>query len=139
MGNAVLGETERDTVPEGVALAGRALDVAPGDPEVQAYAGYTLGFMGHELSNALGFLERAVERCPSFVWARVSIAMLEAMRRDPRHALEACLHAERLNPRDPMAFRLESARIVAYWALEDWCLWLVSSVQFPANVISRPW
>lgn len=115
------GETERDvSVPEGVAVAGRALDVAPGDPEVQAYAGYTLGFMGQELSNALGLRERAVEWCPSFGWAWVSIAMLEAMRRDPRRALDACLHAERLNPRDTMAFRLESARDVAHWALEDW-------------------
>jgi adenylate cyclase len=115
------GEGERaENVPEGIALARRALDAAPGDPEVEAFAGYTFGFMGEDLTNALGLLHRSVARCPSLGWAWVSVALLEGLRGDPRRALEACAQAERLSPKDPMAFRLHSARAVAGWALGDW-------------------
>ena len=68
----------------------------------------------------MGLLRRAVDRCPSFGWAWVSIAMLEGLRGDPIRAVDACKVAERLNPRDPMPFRLHSAGCVANWARLDW-------------------
>ncbi len=115
------GEVESDTDRvEAIALARRALEAAPGDSEVAAYSGYTLGFSGDDTANAMSLVRGAVERCPSFGWAWVSIGMLEALFGDPRRALDACDRAERLNPRDPMAFRLHSARVVAHWALLDW-------------------
>ena len=105
---------------EGVALARRALDTAPDDPEVEAYAGYTLGFFGEDLDGALGLLRGAVERCPSFTWAWVSIGMLEGLQGDPHRAFEACDRAARLNPKDPMAFRTRSARACAHQAIGNW-------------------
>lgn len=105
---------------QGLALARRALDVAGGDPEVDAYAGYTFGFFGEDLENALGLLRGATERCPSFGWAWTSIAMLEALRGDPQRAFDPCEVATRLNPRDPMAFRTRSARVCALQAIGDW-------------------
>lgn len=107
-------------VREGIALARRALATSPGDPEVEAFAGYTLGFFGEDFDHAVGLLRRAVERCPSFGWAWVSIALLEAMRGDASRALDACTVATRLNPRDPMPFRLHSASCLAHWARHDW-------------------
>lgn len=104
----------------GVGLARRALTAARHDPEVEAYAAYVLCFFGEDL--ALGFktLRAAVERSPNFVWALVSLAAQEAIRGDPHRAQELCVQAERLNPRDPMAFRLHSTRALASWAQCDW-------------------
>src|SRR5690606_23996887 len=85
-----------------------------------AFAGYTLGFLGEDPDHALGLLRRVVERCPSFGWAWTSVALLEGLRGDPGRALDACNFAERLNPRDPMHFRLHSARCVSHWARLDW-------------------
>lgn len=116
---AAAGEYETNRA-EGLALARQALDAAAGDPEVDAYAGYTRGFFAEDLPSALALLRGATDRSPSFSWAWASIAMLEGLHGDPHEAFEACDRAARLNPRDSMAFRTRSARAGAYQAVGDW-------------------
>ncbi len=115
------GEGDYETnARTGIALARRALEAAPGDLEVAAYSHYSLGFFCEDVDSAISQLRGTIERCPSLVWAWVAVALLEAQHGDPTRAFEACDRAQRLNPKDPMAFRLHSARVVAHWALEDW-------------------
>lgn len=99
---------------EGLVLARRALAAAPNDPEVQAYAGYTLGFFGDDIDEGLLLIREAAERCPSFGWAWVSIGMLSSLQVEPDLAIEACARAKRLSPRDPMAFRVDLAESAAW-------------------------
>ncbi len=98
----------------GVDFAQRALAAAPLDPEVGAYSGYTLGFFGVDLEQAIRSIRDATQRCPSFVWAWASAGMLESWQHDPERALLDCDRALRLSPRDPLAFRTHLARCAAH-------------------------
>ena len=90
----------------GAELARRALDLAPDDPEVMAYAGYSLSFFGVEVERGMALVGAAVEQCPSFYWAHSSLGMLEALHGpDAERAIATAERAMRLSPRDPLNFR----------------------------------
>lgn len=95
-------ETDRT---RGGELANAALDLAPGDLEVAAYAGYTLAFFGLEIERGMGLVRQACEGCPSFAWAWTSLAMLEALQGDSLKVLGLADRARQLNPKDPLWFR----------------------------------
>ncbi len=115
------GNTDSATIrAEAIDLAQRALANAKNDPEVQGYASYVLSFYGEDTETAFTRLRSVVDRCPNFVWALVSLAAQEALRGDPARAVALCDQAERLNPRDTMAFRLHSTRALTAWVLCDW-------------------
>lgn len=95
-------ETDRT---RGGELADAALDLAPGDLEVAAYAGYALAFFGLEIERGMGLVRQACEGCPSFAWAWTSLAMLEALQGDSDKVLELAARARQLNPKDPLWFR----------------------------------
>lgn len=86
-------------------LAKAALDLAPGDLEVAAYAGYTLAFFGLEIERGMGLVRQACDGCPSFAWAWTSLAMLEALQGDSDKVLDLADRARQLNPKDPLWFR----------------------------------
>ena len=100
-------------------LAERALELDSADPEVAAYAGYTVAFCDDH-DRGLRLLDEAIRRCPSFAWAWVSSGFVHAYR---GRAAEAVVRAEtalRLSPRDPMAFRVNVALGLAHIVAEDW-------------------
>jgi adenylate cyclase len=97
----------------GLRLARRALDADPSDPEVAAYAGYTVAFFtgGHE--EGLRLVDGATTRCPSFAWAWIASSLLCVY---VGRADDAILRAEtglRLSPRDPLAYRAYVALCLA--------------------------
>ncbi|MEY8839180.1 adenylate/guanylate cyclase domain-containing protein [Cribrihabitans sp. XS_ASV171] len=94
-----------DDRERGTALANAALEAAPQDLEVAAYAGYTLAFFGTDIDRGMHLVREACRGCPSFAWAWTSAAMLEMLQGDSSRVLDLTATAKRLNPRDPMWFR----------------------------------
>jgi adenylate cyclase len=99
-------EEQRETA---IRLAEEALASPEADAETQAYAGYTLGFMGDQKQRATALVEDVTGQCPSFVWAWAALALLESYYGDARRAIELAKTALRLSPRDPQSFRCEMA------------------------------
>ncbi len=103
----------RDIKPEDIAtavrLAREAIEIADGDPEACAYAGYALAFFRADVAGGLALVERALQQCPSFAWAWVASALLHSFQGRFEISVERCEHALRLSPRDPLAFRARIA------------------------------
>jgi len=89
----------------GVQHARSALELEPNDPEVMAYAGYTIGFLDRSLDFGLELVEKATEASPSFAWAWTSGGMMSAYKGSAEQALERASKALRLSPRDPFTYR----------------------------------
>jgi len=88
------------TRSEALVLARRALLCAPDDPEVLAFAGFTLAHCGEDINVAMGLIERALVLNPSFArgWLQSGVARLLAG--EPDLAIERFETAFRLNPRN---------------------------------------
>lgn len=115
------GEADGERVrAQAIELAQRALAAGQADAEVEGYAAYVLCFYGEDIETGFKVLRSVVDRCPNFVWALVSLAAQEAIRGSAETAMDLCDQAERLNPKDPMAFRLHATRALASWAQCDW-------------------
>ncbi len=113
---AVPSEEQRKTA---IRLAGEALASPDADAETQAYAGYTLGFMGDQRQRAMALVEDVTGQCPSFAWAWAALALLESYYGDARRAIELATTALRLSPRDPQSFRCEMAISGAHLILDQ--------------------
>ena len=110
--------------PERTALALRLAEsvfAAPDtDVEAAAYAGYVLAFYTDAFERGLAHVERAIQTCPNCVSAWGSSCLLNGMRGRSEIALEHGERALRLNPRDPMAYRLHYGMALAHIARRDW-------------------
>ena len=110
--------------PERTALALRlaeAVFAAPdADVEAAAYAGYVLAFFTDGFEQGLSHVERAVEVSPNCVSAWGSSCLLNGMRGRAEIALEHGERALRLNPRDPLGYRVHHGMALAYIARRDW-------------------
>lgn len=103
-----------------LALAEEALVSPQADAEVQAYAGYTIGFMGEDRQRSLLLVEEVTRQCPSFAWAWASLALLESYHGDPHRAIGLAETALRLSPRDPQSFRCEMAICKSHLVLAEY-------------------
>jgi TolB-like protein len=101
-------------------LAEDALGSPQADAEVQAYAGYTIGFMSKDRQRAFSLVEEVTQQCPSFAWAWASLALLESYHGAPQRAIELAETALRLNPRDPQSFRCEMAICKSHLVLKQY-------------------
>ena len=110
-------QTQRET---SLALAEEALVSPQADAEVQAYAGYTIGFMSEDRQRALSLVEEVTRQCPSFAWAWASLALLESYHGAPQRAIELAETALRLSPRDPQSFRCEMAICKSHLVLKEY-------------------
>ncbi|MEP2533635.1 adenylate/guanylate cyclase domain-containing protein [Shimia sp.] len=108
-------------------LAKVAVALQPDNPEVAAYAGYTIGFLSASPSAGLAHVNRATRLCPCFAWAWASSALLNVYLGDADVSLEHAETARRLSPKDPMAFRTYSATGLANIIKEDARALLASS------------
>jgi adenylate cyclase len=110
--------------PERTALAlklAEAVFAAPeADVEAAAYAGYVLAFYTDGFERGLSHVERAIEASPNCVSAWGSSCLLNGMRGRSEVALEHGERALRLNPRDPMAYRMHYGVALAHLARRDW-------------------
>ncbi len=110
--------------PERTELALRLADAvfaAPdADVEASAYAGYVLAFYTEGFERGLLHVERAVEASPNCVSAWGSSCLLNGMRGRSEPALAHGERALRLNPRDPMAYRIHYGMALAHLARRDW-------------------
>ncbi len=104
--SAAPSENEREF---SLQLAEEALQSPNCDPETQAYAGYTIGFMSEQGDRAISLLEDVTRQCPSFDWAWAALALLESYHGDAKRAIKLAESALRLNPRGPQSFRCEMA------------------------------
>jgi adenylate cyclase len=95
------------------------------DVEATAYAGYALAFYSDEFERGLAHVERAVEEAPNCVSAWGSSCLLNAMCGRSGRALDHGEKALRLNPRDPMAYRVHFGMAIAHLALRDYRAMLV--------------
>lgn len=94
---------------KGEKLSREALESAERNIETEAYAGYTLGFHLRDIPLGMELVAGAAEQCPSFAWAWTSRSFLESFFGDPHRGLEFAERALRLNPRDPLIFRVYRA------------------------------
>jgi hypothetical protein len=76
-----LASDVESTRSKALVLARRALRCAPDDPEVLAFAGFTLAHCGEDINVALGLIERALSLNPSFArgWLQSGVARLLAV------------------------------------------------------------
>jgi len=112
-------EDEKALRDKGARLCHEALESAQRDIETEAYAGYTLAFHIRDVLLGMELVASAVEECPSFAWACTSRSFLESFFGDPHTALEFAERALRLNPRDPLIFRVYHAMTTAYIGTRD--------------------
>ena len=89
-----------------IRLSEAALASPGADPEVWAYSGYTIGWIGNDVERGMSLVDDATRQCPSFAWAWTSAAMLEYLYGDPERALARAEKVLRLSPREPQAFRI---------------------------------
>ncbi len=120
----ILWHPETVTTSERQALAARMADEVlrmPGvDIEAQAYAGYTLAFLTDEFERGLGHVTRAIELCPNCVSAWGSSCLLNGMHGNTAVALKHGEEALRLNPRDPLSYRVHMGMALAFIVTLDW-------------------
>jgi tetratricopeptide (TPR) repeat protein len=95
-------------------LAEDVLAAPDADIEATAYAGYVLAFYGDAFEDGLAHVRRAVELCPNCVSAWGSGCLLNAFRGRAASAIADAEQALRLNPRDPLAYRVHMGMSLAY-------------------------
>ncbi|HMD66251.1 MAG TPA: tetratricopeptide repeat protein [Stellaceae bacterium] len=85
---------------KGLDLARRALRFAPDDPDVLAFAGFTIGFLGDDINVAIRLIERSLALNPSFARGWLLSGILRNLAGDPDLAIEHFATSLRLSPRD---------------------------------------
>ena len=101
-------------------LAHEALESSDADLETQAYAGFTLAFLGADFVRGIWHLERVIDKCPSFAWAWTSSSLLHAYKGEAAKAIERGEQALRLSPCDPMVFRTCMALSTAHMTEQNY-------------------
>ena len=90
------------------------------DIEALAYAGYTLAFFTDEFERGIAYVTRAIELCPNCNSAWGSSCILHGMHGDTARALEHGETALRLNPRDPLSYRVHMGMMLAFIVERQW-------------------
>ena len=83
-----------------MALARRALRVAPDDPDVLIFAGFALGFLGEDIDMAMGLIDRSLALNPSSARGWLESGLLRMFAGQGESAIEHLKMSARLNPRE---------------------------------------
>jgi TolB-like protein/tetratricopeptide (TPR) repeat protein len=83
-----------------VALARRALEVAPNDPAALANAAHTLAIFGEDITAMIALVERSLALNPSYARGWYVSGFLRIIAGDPDTAIEHTEKSLRLSPRD---------------------------------------
>jgi adenylate cyclase len=110
------GALSDDDVAEGTRLARQALEAGRADPDTIWQAATTLFFFAGEAAMATTVLDRALTLNPNAAGAWIVRGMIHALRNEPEAAIEACNHAQRLSPFDPLGYWHAVHRAIAHLA-----------------------
>jgi adenylate cyclase len=102
-----------------VRTANFVLAAPDADIEAQAYAGYVIAFFTEDFERGLSHVTQAIETCPSCNSAWGSSCLLNGMHARTETALTHGETALKLNPRDPMAYRVHMGMAFADIANRD--------------------
>ncbi len=100
-------------------LAREVLDDPSIDPESRARSGYALALIGGDFEGGQAQIDLALEESPNLVEACSSSALILAIQGDPMAAIALADRALRLSPLDPLAYRANVARSIAYLRLSE--------------------
>jgi tetratricopeptide (TPR) repeat protein len=105
--------------PEGerqraIELARIALAKGQDDADALAMGGYTIGFLGHQLRDAVAATDRAITLNPNNALAHANAGWLHAYLGAADHAIDHLQCSIRLSPRDPTLFRVYAALAFAH-------------------------
>ncbi|WP_375783480.1 winged helix-turn-helix domain-containing tetratricopeptide repeat protein [Bradyrhizobium sp. Pha-3] len=92
-----------------VAQAWRAVELAPGDPQVLWMAAFAIWNMADEIEPARDLFERSLAINPNSAMALVLCGWIEAMRGNQQTGRAMIERAQRLNPRDPRGWFASAA------------------------------
>jgi len=110
------GALSADDVAEGARLARQALEAGRADPDTIWQAATTLFIFAGEAAMAATVLDRALTLNPNAAGAWIVRGMIHALRNEPEAAIEACDHAQRLSPFDPLGYWNAVYRAIAHFA-----------------------
>ena len=103
-----------------IQMARDVLATANTDLEAQAYAGYVLAFLSEEPEYGLSLVERVVEVSPNCVSAWGSSCILHGLMGEAATAQAHAKEVLRLNPNDPLNYRVYMGISLSQIAEEDW-------------------
>jgi len=103
-----------------VKMALEALESPEPDAEAMAYAGYILAFLGHDAEIGKSLIDRALQDCPNCASAWGSSCILRGLEGDARKAIAHAEEGHRLNPTDPMSYRVYMGVSLAHIAEHNW-------------------
>ncbi len=101
-------------------LCEEVLSAHGADVETQAYAGYVIAWGSDDFDRGHAYVQHALSQSPNCVFAWSSSCMLIGLRGDTQMAMEHGEVALRLNPRDPLAYRVHMGVAFACIAARDW-------------------
>jgi adenylate cyclase len=110
---------DRQEFDRSIRLAREVLDDPSIDPESRVRSGYALALLGGDFEGGLAQIDLALEQSPNLVEACMSSAVILAIQADPTAAIARADRALRLSPLDPLAYRANVARSIAYLRLGE--------------------
>ena len=108
------GMVSGEDITEAVRLARQALEMARDDPDTIWQAAPPLFFFAGEVALAAAVLDRALALNPNAARAWSVKGFLYANRNQPEMAIEACDHAQRLSPFDPLDYWNAVSRAIVH-------------------------
>jgi TolB-like protein len=99
-------------ITEGARMAREAVRLAKGDAVAYCWGGFSLGYIAHELDDAIAYVDRALVLNPNLAAAWYLGGWLRVYVGDPEGGLERLKKAIQLSPLDPLIFRAHAG--VAY-------------------------
>lgn len=122
-------------VAESLRLARQAVQLGRDDARVLAIAGFIIGYGAHDFDNADQLIDRALAVNPNSYAALGSKAWAHIFWGDPTKAEELLDAAERMSPRDPFHYLLQTARAAALYQTDRFA---EAEVQARAATLSNP-
>jgi tetratricopeptide (TPR) repeat protein len=101
-------------------LARAAMKLGDDDPELLGQIGYTIAFFEENADLGREMVRQSLETAPCLAWLWSSHGFLEAFYGDCNEAVAAFKTAQRLDPRDPLAFRAKCGTAIASIMLEEY-------------------
>ncbi|MCG7522505.1 adenylate/guanylate cyclase domain-containing protein [Ruegeria sp. Ofav3-42] len=110
----------KDRFDYAVQLAHEVLEASHVDLEAQAYAGYVLAFLSEDSEYGLSLVDRVIETSPNCVSAWGSSCLLHGLMGEAQVAQAHAREALRLNPNDPLNYRVYMGISLSQIAEENW-------------------
>jgi len=108
-----------EDLEEAFSMGGRAVELSPGDPRMLFWWGH-VHFYGGRTDDAIGILENAAARDPSFVPTYILLGAALIMGRQPDKGIAKVGHALNLSQDHALAFRAQLWLGIGHMEMGDW-------------------